>query len=85
MEIKVLGPGCSKCKVTYKQVVKAVSKLDRSDVRVIKIEDVKEIMNYNIMSSPALMIDEEIKVVGRVPSVKEIIELINTHSSKEEN
>ena len=76
MEIKILGPGCSKCKVTEKQVKRAIKELNRDDISVIKVENIEEIMKYNIMSTPALVIEEKLKIMGRVPSVKEIKKII---------
>ncbi|MBK6537872.1 MAG: TM0996/MTH895 family glutaredoxin-like protein [Ignavibacteria bacterium] len=70
-QIKILGTGCSKCKSTYNNVIEALNKLD-IQADVIKIEDIEEIMKYNILATPVLMIDEEIKVKGRVPDINEI-------------
>jgi small redox-active disulfide protein 2 len=76
VEIKILGPGCSKCKVTEKQVVRAVKELGRSDIIITKVEDLAEIMKYNVMSTPGLVINEILFVSGRIPSTKEIKKLI---------
>jgi len=76
MEIKVLGTGCPKCKMTFKHVHKALEKLKLEDVNVMKVESMEDIMKYNILSTPALVIDEEIMVIGRVATVKEIVKLI---------
>lgn len=70
-QIKILGTGCSKCKSTYNNVIEALNKLDMQ-ADVIKIEDIEEIMKYNVLITPVLMIDEEIKVKGRVPDINEI-------------
>ena len=70
-QIKILGMGCSKCKSTYNNVIEALNRLDMQ-ADVIKIEDIEEIMKYNVLITPVLMIDEEIKVKGRVPDVNEI-------------
>ena len=70
-QIKILGTGCSKCKSTYNNVIEALNRLDMQ-ADVIKIEDIEEIIKYNVLSTPVLMIDEEIKVKGRVPDVNEI-------------
>lgn len=69
--IKILGTGCSKCKVTYNNVLEAVKETG-VDANVQKIEDITEIMNYNIMTTPALMINDLIVVKGRVPDIEEI-------------
>ena len=74
-QIKILGTGCSKCKSTYNNVIEALNRLDMQ-ADVIKIEDIEEIMKYNVLITPVLMIDEEIKVKGRVPDINEIKQLL---------
>jgi small redox-active disulfide protein 2 len=71
MIIKVLGTGCSKCDKLVENVRKAIKE---SGVRaeVIKVEDFKEIMSYKVMSTPALVVDDVVKIKGRVASVAEI-------------
>ena len=73
--IKVFGTGCPKCKTTYNNVLEAL-KLTGMEADVIKVEDIQEMMNYNILSTPVLMIDEIAKIKGRAPSVNEIRELL---------
>lgn len=73
--IKVFGTGCPKCKTTYNNVLEAL-KLSGMEADVIKVEDIQEMMNYNILSTPVLMIDEIAKIKGRAPSVNEIRELL---------
>ena len=73
--IKVFGTGCPKCKTTYNNVLEAL-KLTGMEADLIKIEDIEEMMNYNILSTPVLMIDEVAKIKGRAPSVNEIRELL---------
>jgi small redox-active disulfide protein 2 len=73
--IKVFGTGCPKCKTTYNNVLEAL-KLTGMEADVIKIEDIEEMMNYNILSTPVLMIDEVAKIKGRAASVNEIKELL---------
>ncbi len=75
MEIKVLGPGCSKCKTTY-QVVEKVIKENNLDVKLTKVEDIMEMMNYNIMTTPAIVVDEVVKIKGKVPTESEVKELL---------
>ena len=74
--IKVLGPGCSKCKTTYNNVLEAL-KQTGIEADVIKIEDIEEMMKYNVLTTPVLMIDDVVKVKGRIADVKEIKELLN--------
>lgn len=73
--IKVLGTGCPKCKTTYNNVVEAL-KQTGIDADVTKIEDIQEMMKYNILATPVLMIDEVSLVKGRVASIAEIKELL---------
>lgn len=75
MEIKVLGPGCAKCKTTY-NVVEKVIKDNNLDVALTKVDDIMEMMSYNILSTPAVVVNGEVKIKGRVPSEMEIKELL---------
>lgn len=74
--IKVLGPGCPKCKTTYNNVLEAVKQMG-IEAEVTKIEDIEEMMKYNVLTTPVLMIDEVAKVKGRIADVKEIKELLS--------
>lgn len=73
--IKVLGTGCVKCKQTEANVKEAVAQLG-IEANIVKVEDIQEIMAYNVLSTPVLVIDEQIKVKGRVAQVNEIVELL---------
>lgn len=64
MEIKVLGPGCAKCKSTY-NVIEKVLKENNIDAKLTKVDDIMEMMNYNIMTTPAVVIDEVVKMKGQ--------------------
>ena len=75
MEIKILGTGCGKCKTTFAMIEKIV-KENALDVKLIKVEDIMEIMNYNILATPAVVIDGEVKIKGYVPSEKEIKKML---------
>jgi small redox-active disulfide protein 2 len=74
--IKILGPGCARCKTTLEVVKKAVEQ-SGAQVNIMKIEDLEGMMKYNILSTPAVVINEQIKISGRVPTVDEIIKLLN--------
>jgi small redox-active disulfide protein 2 len=74
MIIKILGTGCPNCKRTEQAVKTAIEELN-IDATVIKVEDIMEIMQYNIMSTPAVVLDEVVKIKGRVPSVQELKDL----------
>ena len=73
--IKILGTGCAKCKTTYDNVMKALQELGM-EAQVEKVEDIMKIMAYNVLTTPVLMIDEEMKVKGRDADVNEIKELL---------
>jgi small redox-active disulfide protein 2 len=75
MEIKILGPGCAKCKTLEKLTRDVVSK-NEIDATVTKVEDIMEIMKYNIMTTPALVIDGKVVIKGRIPSAEEIKQLL---------
>ena len=75
MEVKVLGPGCAKCKSTY-AVVEKVIKETNLDATLTKIDDIVEMMSYNILSTPAVVVDGEVKIKGHVPSENEVKEAL---------
>lgn len=74
--IKILGTGCPKCK-SMTGVVKDVVSENDIDATIEKVEDIIEIMKFNIMSTPALVIDNLITIKGRVPSKDEVLALLN--------
>lgn len=69
--IKVLGSGCATCKQLESIVRDVVAKSD-IDATVEKVEDIQQIMAYNVLSTPVLVIDEEVRCSGRIPSREEI-------------
>jgi small redox-active disulfide protein 2 len=71
MEIKVLGPGCAKCKQTEKIVNETVAE-SGVDVKVEKVTDMMEIAGYGVMSTPAVVVDGEVKSVGKVPKKEDV-------------
>ena len=73
--IKILGTGCAKCKTTYDNVMKALQELGM-EAQVEKVEDIMKIMEYNVLTTPVLMIDEEMKIKRKVADVNEIKELL---------
>jgi small redox-active disulfide protein 2 len=75
MKIKVLGTGCPKCKTLEKAVKDAVAEMN-IDATVIKEEDIMKIMEYGVMQTPALVVNEKVVLSGRVPSSAEIKELL---------
>ena len=75
MEIIVLGTGCANCKTTYDKVAKVIADTN-STATLKKEEDILEIVKYNIMSLPAIVVDGDVKLKGYVPSEEEIKKLI---------
>lgn len=71
MKIEVLGTGCSKCKKT-KETIEKVLKQNGVEAEVIKVEDIETILKYGVMVTPAVVVDGEVKLTGRVPDEKEI-------------
>lgn len=71
MIIKILGSGCSNCKKLEANAKEAVKELG-IEATIEKVEDFKEIMAYGVMKTPALVVDEKVKVMGRIPKVEDI-------------
>ena len=74
--IKILGTGCPKCQ-SMTGVVKDVVSENNIEATIEKVEDIMEIMKFNVMSTPALVIDGVITIKGRVPSKDEVLALLN--------
>lgn len=77
MTIEVLGTGCPSCQTLEARVQQAVED-SGSSATVKKVEDMKEIMRYGVMSTPALVVDGEVKFAGTTPSVKELRALLTS-------
>jgi len=75
MKIKVLGPGCKNCTKLEANTKKALKELN-IEATVEKVTDMKEIMGYGVMSTPALVVDGTLKMMGRVPKPAEIKEFL---------
>ena len=81
MKIKVLGPGCARChqlEQTTREVVKELG----IDVEIEDVKDIKKIMEYPILTTPGLVIDEKLVCSGRVPSKSEVTTFITTALGK---
>lgn len=74
--VKILGTGCPKCKQTTRLVEMVINE-NNIDANVEKVEDIVKIMEYNILSTPAVVVNEEVKIKGRVPTKEEILALFN--------
>lgn len=75
MEIKVLGPGCAKCKTTY-NVIEKVIKENNLDEKLTKVDDIMEMVSYNVMTTPAVVVDEVVKMKGQVPTESDVKKLL---------
>lgn len=71
MEIKVLGPGCPKCEQTLNVVKAAVSEME-AEANIEKVTDVMQIAGYGVFGTPAVVIDGEVKCVGKVPDKEDV-------------
>jgi small redox-active disulfide protein 2 len=74
--IQVLGPGCQKCRVLAERVTQAVHELG-IECEIEKVSDINRIIEFGIMSTPALAVDGTVKVSGHVPSVERIKEMLS--------
>lgn len=78
MNIKILGTGCPKCKTLEKLTTEVVTE-NSFDAEITKVEDIVQIMNYGVMGTPGLVVNEKVLISGRVPSKDEIKKLIEKH------
>jgi len=72
MTIKILGSGCPACLLLESQAKKAVKELGLKDVQIEHVYEIDKIVEYGVMSTPAIVVDKEIKAAGRIPDVEEI-------------
>ena len=82
MKIKVLGPGCARCQQLEKTTKEVVRDLG-IDAEIEDVKDIKKIMEYPILTTPGLVIDEKLVCSGRVPSKAEVTTFITTALAKE--
>ena len=75
MKIEILGTGCPKCVALEKVVQQAVAKVGGFH-EVVKVDDIMQIMQYNVVSTPGLMIDGKVVSTGKVLSIDEVVKLI---------
>ena len=74
-KVQILGTGCPKCKKLF-EITQKVCDESGIEAEVSKVEDINEIMKFGVMLTPALAVDGEVKVVGKVPSEKELKEML---------
>lgn len=75
MEIRILGTGCPKCHKLEEETRSAAAEMGL-DCNIEKVTDLKDIMSYGVMMTPALVVDGEVKVVGKVPAREDIKKLL---------
>lgn len=75
MEIKVLGPGCQKC-ANMEKVVKETIQEYGIEATVTKVTDIIDIMSYNVMVVPAMVVNDKVVIKGRVPTKEEVIKVL---------
>ena len=78
--IRVLGAGCSRCNKLFRLASQAVRETG-VEARVERVEDLAEILSYDILMTPALVIDGAVQAAGRVPGLEELKDLLRAHSS----
>ncbi len=76
MKIKVLGTGCTKCEKLEQQVKETVAEMG-IEANIEKVEDIYKIMQYGVMRTPGLVIDEKVVLTGRLPKHSELKELLS--------
>jgi small redox-active disulfide protein 2 len=74
-KIQILGTGCSRCRDLTANAQKAVQELG-ADVQIEKVTDIQEIIKFQILMTPGLVIDGQVKAAGRIPSVEEIKQML---------
>lgn len=79
MIIKVLGPGCARCNSLYKDTLDVI-KTERLDAEVVHVTDIAELVKYQVLSTPAFIIDEKVVSTGKALSKKDILKYIKENS-----
>jgi len=72
MTIKILGSGCPKCQILEVNAKRAIEDLGLTDVQIEHVREIDKIVEYGVMSTPAIVVDKEVKAAGRIPDVEEI-------------
>lgn len=75
MIIKILGAGCDKCEKSYENAIKAIGELGL-DASVEKVEDLITMMKYGVMTTPGIVVDEKVVMVGKIPQVEDFKKIL---------
>ena len=78
MDIKILGTGCPKCK-SLEKITREVVEQNGLSAEISKVEDIMEIMKFNVMSTPALVVNGKVEIKGRIPSAGEIKQILSKY------
>jgi small redox-active disulfide protein 2 len=81
MDVKVLGTGCAKCKKLYAEAEKAIAQ-SGVPATLTKVESIDDIMAYDVMVTPALVIDGQVRSSGRIPRTDELVSWLTTAAAK---
>lgn len=77
MKIEILGTGCPKCRALDEAVKNAVAEMGLKDAEIAHVKEIDKIIEYGVMSTPALVVDGEIKLSGRVPKTDELKKILS--------
>ncbi len=77
MDIKILGTGCAKCEQTEKLIKEVLAETGVA-AKMEKVADIKSIAKYGVMMTPAVVVDGEVKIVGKIPKKEDIVAWLNT-------
>jgi small redox-active disulfide protein 2 len=75
-KLKILGPGCPRCK-KLAELTEEAAKSAGIEYELEKVTDIQKIAEYGVMSTPVLMVDEQVKISGKVPTVTELIKILS--------
>jgi small redox-active disulfide protein 2 len=78
MEIKILGTGCTKC-TSLEKLTREVVEQNGFEATITKVEDIMDIMAYNVMSTPALVVNGKVEIKGRMPSAEEVKQVLSKY------
>lgn len=76
MDLKILGTGCAKCK-KLEEATKAAANELGINYNIEKVTDIEQIMSFSVMSTPALVVNGEVKVAGRVPTIEDLKKILS--------